>query len=206
MRLSDVEICNQAIGLCGSTDWIQTLGDTTSTASMRCDRFFLPAVERVLRRFNWSCATTFVQLAENTTAPTAEYDNAFALPFDCVRVINVYGNSDGYNPHNRWRIVGRDIHTDLTSVYLKYVQFPEDYRDLDVLLSTAISYELATMMAPSLVKDPQIYSILENAKRKAEAEARAIDALENKELYVENDVYNDHRMSIGTNTSYGVDI
>ena len=198
MRLDDVDICNQAIGLCGSTQWIQTLGNTENTASLRCDRFFLPAVERVLRKHNWSCATNFVQLAENTTAPTAEFDNAFATPFDCVRAINVYGNNDGYSPYDRWRVVGRDIHTNLSTVYLKYVQFPEDYRDLDTLLSTAISYELALLMAPSLVKDPNVHAMLRQGARIALTEAKAIDTLENKDLYVENDVYDDHRRGIGS--------
>lgn len=202
MRLTDIDICNQAIGLCGSTEWIQSLDDTDNVAALRCDRFFIPAVERVLRRHNWSCATNFVRLAENSVAPTAEFDNAFALPFDCIRAINIYGDSCGYSPYDRWRIVKRNVHTNLDTVYLKYVQFPEDYQELDTLLSTAISYELAVLLAPTLVKDAEAFSLLKRAQKYAEAEAKAMDTLENKDLYIENDVYQDHRTSVGTYTAY----
>jgi len=196
MRLNDVGICNHAIGLCGSTEWIQSLSDS-SVAAERCKRFFPAAVELVLRQHDWSSATKLVQLAENTTTPTFEYDHSFALPFDCIKIINVYGDDDGYSPYDRWKIVGRNLFTDLDEVYLRYVQFPADYKDLDIMLAHAIAYELAMILAPTLIKDPQMYSILENAKEKACAKARAMDTLENKELYTENSVWNDQRNNIG---------
>lgn len=202
MRLDDIEICNQAIGLCGSTEWIQTLGTAGNVASLRCDRFFEPAVQRVLRKHNWGCATNFVQLAQNTTGPTAEFDYAYALPFDCVRIIDAYSDSEGYSPYDRWRKVGRNIHTNLDAIYLKYVQMPEDYRELDVLLSNAISYELAVMLAPSLVKDAEQFMILKQEAKRMLAEAKAIDTLESKDLYVENDPYQDQRDIVGSHTNY----
>lgn len=201
MRLNDIDICNEAIGLCGSTEWIQTLGTAGNTASLRCDRFFESAVQRVLRKHNWSCATNFVQLAQNTTEPVAEFDYAYTLPFDLVRVINAYGDSEGYSPYNRWRIVGRDLHTNLDTIYLKYVQMPEDYRELDVLLASAISYELAVLLAPTLVKDKEQFYILKREAMNVLAQAKAIDTLENKDLYVENDVYQDHRDIVGSHTA-----
>ena len=198
MRLSDVDICNHAIALCGSSDWIQSIGDPDSVASLRCERFFTPAVEKVLRKHDWSCATKLVQLAENTTAPVFERENAFALPNDCIRVINIYSQDNGYCPYDRWRKVEQNIHTDLETVYLKYVFFPEDYKSLDTLLASAIAYEVAMMLAPSLTKSAELYSILKQAGQMELANAKAIDTLENKFINVENDVYEDARLSIGT--------
>jgi hypothetical protein len=196
MRLSEVDICNQAIGLCGSSDFIQSLTDNKVSAQ-RCEKFLEGAVERVLRSHDWTSATVVVQLARNTLAPTSEWDYSYALPHDCVKLVNVYGSSSGYSPYDRWEPVKRNIHTDLGVVFLKYVQFPEDYADLDVLLSTAIAYELAIMLAPTYIKNPEVYAILSNAHVKALARAKAMDTLERKDLYVENDVWEDVRSDLG---------
>jgi hypothetical protein len=196
MRLTDVEICNHAIGLCGSTQFIQSLTDNTVSAQ-RCERFFAGAVERVLREHDWTSATVNVQLARNTTAPVSEWDYAYAIPHDCVKVINIYGDSAGYSPYDRWEPVKRNIHTDLSTVWLKYIQFPEDYKDLDVLLSTAIAYELALLLGPSYIKSPEVYGMIDNGRIRAIAKAKAMDTMERKDLYVENDVYEDVRSDIG---------
>jgi len=192
MRLSDVEIANTAIGLCGSSAFILSL-DQDSEAAERCKRFLPIATEKVLRKHDWNCATQLIRLAQNTLAPTFEYDHAYALPYNCVRVVNCYENDDYYSSYDRWRVVGRNVHTDMDAVYLKYIAMPDDYRDLDVLLSDAVAYELAMMLAPTLMKDPQMFSILNQAKQRAYMEAQAIDTLENKFAYTENSVWNDAR-------------
>ena len=196
MRLDDVDICNQAIGLCGSTQWIQSLTDQT-TAARRCERFFQSSVEKVLRKHDWHCASTNVSLAQNTDTPTVTYEYAYALPFDCVRLVEVYSSANGYSPYDRWEPQGRNIETDIDALYIRYVKMPEDYRELDILLADAIAYELAVMLAPTLVSNAEIYGILKQASQKALADAKAIDTLESKQLYAENDVWEDARTSVG---------
>ena len=202
MRMTDVDICNHAIGLCGSTDWIQSLDDN-SVSARRCKRFFEPAVERVLASHDWSCASRIVRLAQNTTSPTAEYQYAYALPNDCIKIVNVFFDDSGYCPYNRWKVRGRNIQTDLDAVYLEYVQFPEDYKDLDTLLGQAIAYELAVMLAPSLIKNPEIYGLLNSAKERECAKARAMDSMQDKELYDENSPYEDQRLRVAGTSSGG---
>ena len=194
MRLDEVAICNIAIGMCGSTDFIQSLTDTDSVSARRCNQFFTPAVEAVLRKHDWNCATNISLLAENSTAPIFKYDNSFALPVDCVRVIQVYGDDAGYSSYDRWEIRGRDIHTDLDTVYLQYVQMPDDYKELDILLSGAIAGELAQMLASGLVKDPDALSLVFQLSQRKANEAKAIDSLENKYIDVEASIWNDARV------------
>lgn len=193
MRLDEVAICNIAIGMCGSTDFIQTLTDAQSVSARRCQQFFSPAVEAVLRKHDWNCATNITLLAENATAPIFKYDNAFALPIDCVRVIQVYGDQTGYYSRDRWEVRGRNIHTDLGTVYLQYVQMPEDYKELDILLSGAIAGELAQMLASGLVKDPDALSLVFQISQRKVNEAKAIDSLENKYIDGEASIWNDAR-------------
>jgi hypothetical protein len=200
MRLNEVDVCNHAIGLCGSTDWIQSLTDA-SVSAKRCSRFLMASAERVLRKHDWSCATRVAKLARNTTnvlnSENLEYEYSYALPFDSVRVIGVYGDSTCYSPYDRWKVIGRNINTNLDAVYLKYVAMPEDFKELDILLSTAIAYEMALMLCPTLVKDPNALPLLFQGAKFALREACAIDTLENKELYTENNPWSDARMIAG---------
>ena len=196
--IDDVEICNNAIALCGSTDFIQALTDPDSQSARRCNQFFGTSVKKVLRKHDWNCATNITLLAENSESPDFKYDKSFALPVDCIRAINVYGDDRGYSPYDRWEVRKRSVHTDLGQVYLQYVQLPEDYNELDILLSDAIAGELALKLAPTLVKDPEIYGMLFQTTKRMIAEAKAIDTLENKFVDVNNVVWNDGRLNVGS--------
>jgi len=77
--------------------------------------------------------------------------------------------------------------------YLQYVFIPEDYRELDILLSDAIAGELALMLAPTLVKDSEIYGLLFQTIQRKMSEAKAIDTLENKFVDVESSLWSDAR-------------
>ena len=197
MRLNDIGICNTAIGLTGSADFIQSLTGTTSVMARRCNQFFKQAVESVLRKHDWHCAEARVQLAKNSTDPEFEFENSFALPYNCVKIVQVYGDSDMYSPYDRWHVSKRNIYTDLDQVYLKYVAMPEDYQELDVLLAKSIAYELALMLATSMIKDKEMYSILFQAGQAVLREAKAMDTLENKSMKTENSRWGDERLGIG---------
>ncbi len=195
MRLDAVDISNEAIGLVGSTDFIQSLTDVESENARRCNRYFLSSVEEVLRLHpsGWNCAQAFVELAENTSAPDApDYDNAYALPFDCVKVVDV---GDGnYSPYDRWRISGRNIYTDLEKVYLRYTAMPEDYRSLDILLAGCIAHRMALKMAPAYNRNAEVIATIYRAYKGVMAEAMAMDTLENKEAFTENSRWEDARL------------
>lgn len=191
--INEVAICNTAIGMCGSTDFIQSLDDTQSVSARRCNAFFVQSAKKVLRKKDWNCAKKTQQLARNTTAPIIKYDYAYNLPVDCVRVVNVYGDKTGYNPYDRWEIIKESVHTDLDEVYLEYVAYPENYRNLDILLADAISCELALMLAATLIHDPQVFGYLMQVCKIKFAEAAAIDTLENKFINREASIWNDAR-------------
>ncbi len=198
-RVDEVAICNTAIGMCGSTDFIQSLTDKNSVSARRCNVFFPIAVKKVLRKHDWNCATAIQLLARNTADPIFKYRYSYNLPSDCVRVVNVYGDFDGYNPYDRWEIRNRMIHTDLETVYLEYVAYPNNYRDLDILLADAIAGELALMLAATLVTDPEKFSSLVSFCKMKFSEAAAIDTLEDKFINKEASVWNDAR-NMGVDT------
>ena len=201
--MDDVQICNHAIALCGGTEFIQALTDD-SVHARRCNQFFLPSVERVLAEHTWSSSTKVAILAQDSTGPGAEYDYNYTLPHDCVKVVQVFLDDSGYSPYNRWVVRGRKLQTNMSTVYLEYVQFPEDYRDLDILLTTAIAYEIAEMLAATIVKDPEVFFMLGRSKRNALAKAKAMDTLQDKRLYSENDVWQDHRTRVAGSASDGI--
>jgi len=196
MGLDRTAICNTAIGMCGSTDFIQSIDDSTSPAARRCKQFFRQSVLKVLRKHDWNCATDTTELARLTASPTFKYDHAYAVPADCVKIINVYGDKNGYNSYDRWQVRSGHIETDLDSAYLEYIKEPTDYSSLDILLADAIAGELAMLLAATIVRDPEVFSMLSRIVQMRLAEAKAIDTLENKYIYQEASVWNDARRTI----------
>ena len=76
---------------------------------------------------------------------------------------------------------------------LQYVAYPDDFRQLDILLADAISGELAIMLAATLVHDPDKFGMITQVARMKLNEAKAIDTLENKFIDQEASVWNDAR-------------
>lgn len=192
--MDKVQICNLAVSIAGAPDYIQSL-DENSVIARRCSFLFEPCAEMVLRLHAWNSATASAQLAENTSAPGLLYENSFALPHDCVKVINVFEDADAYSPYDRWKISGRNIETGLSAVYLRYIQMPEDYRQLDVLLADSIAHCMAMRLAPSYIKDKEMLQLLSVQFERVLQTARAQDTLENKEAFTENSPWEDSRVT-----------
>ena len=90
---SVVNICNSALNLIGAST-ISALTEDTKNARL-CNQRYEPVRNRVFRSHNWNCLVKRVQLAQNSTAPAVEYDYAYALPSDSLRVLKIHnGNVD----------------------------------------------------------------------------------------------------------------
>ena len=88
---SVVNICNSALNLIGAST-ISALTEDTKNARL-CNQRYEPVRNRVFRSHNWNCLVKRVQLAQNSTAPAIEYDYAYALPSDCLRVLKVHNGT-----------------------------------------------------------------------------------------------------------------
>ena len=143
---SAVDIANSALNLLGAST-ISAFTDDSKNARLVNQRYE-PVRDRVFRSHAWNCLHKRVQLAQNSTTPVVEYSFAYALPSDCLRVLKVHnGTTDSIQSDIDYKIEGRKILTNDTSVKLVYVARITDPNEMDVLLRETISAALASDIA-----------------------------------------------------------
>ena len=112
MAQSVIDICNSALQRVGATT-ILSLSDNSPEARA-CSVAYDSNRRDELRKHRWNFATQRAVLAPDSTAPAFDFDYAFTLPSDCLRVIrpNTYDLD--------WVVEGRKILTnDSDTLYLR---------------------------------------------------------------------------------------
>ena len=190
---SVVNICNSALNLLGAST-IAALTDDTKNARL-CNQRYEPVRNRVFRSHAWNCLHKRVQLAQNSTAPIVEYDHAYALPSDCLRVLKIHnGTTDSIATALDYKLEGRNIVTDLDTIFLIYISLDTDPNNYDTYLRESISHQLAADLCYAITNNA---SLANNYMVRADErlrEARFIDATENSLGTVEANEFTDARL------------
>lgn len=120
MSLTPVELCAQALLKIGANR-ITSFAETTLEAEIAAHLY--PTVrDALLSAHPWNFATSQQRLAQSATAPLADFENAFDLPADCIRVLSAGTNDSGQGL--TYRIQQRRLLTDADEVVLTYVMRP----------------------------------------------------------------------------------
>ena len=190
---SVVNICNSALNLIGAST-ISALTEDTKNARL-CNQRYEPVRNRVFRSHNWNCLIKRVQLAANSTDPVVEYAKSYALPSDCLRVLKIHnGTTDSIASNLDYKIEGRNIVTDQTTVYLVYIALDEDPNNYDTYLREAVSHQLAADLAYAITNNATLANNYMTRADERLREARFIDATENSLDTVEANEFTDARL------------
>jgi len=146
------EVCNLALSEIGAK--LLTDFDTdTSEEARACRLHYAQTRDALLRRHQWNFAQTRVDLVEADDAPISDWDTAWELPADCVRVISLPSDSP-YKPHQEFAVEGRLVLVrDLTEVTLLYISNAVPIADWDPLFVDALALALAGKLAKSIAHD-----------------------------------------------------
>ena len=167
---SVVGICNIALNNLGD-EKISSLSDNNDRARA-CDLRYEDGRDAVLRAHPWNCATTRVELALSTDTPAWGFSYKYALPSDCLRVLDVYDNTVPFS------IEGRFLLTENSSAKLKYIARITDPNDYDILLQHAIGIRLASEIAEALTGRTELKQEMYQKYLLVLSEARGVDSLE----------------------------
>ncbi len=190
---SVVNICNSALNLIGAST-ISALTEDTKNARL-CNQRYEPVRNRVFRGHNWNCLIKRVQLAANSTDPVMEYAKSYALPSDCLRVLKIHnGTTDSIASDLDYKIEGKNIVTDETTVYLVYIALDTDPNNYDVYLREAISHQLAADLAYAITNNATLANNYMTRADERLREARFIDATENSLDTVEANEFTNARL------------
>ena len=175
---SVVNMCNSALNLLGAST-IAALTDDTKNARL-CNQRYEPIRNRVFRSHAWNCLHKRVQLAQNSIAPVIEYSHAYALPSDCLRVLKIHnGTTDSIASALDYKLEGRNIVTDIDTVFVIYIALDTDPNNYDTYLRESISHQLAADLCYAITNNATLANQYMTRADERLREARFIDATEN---------------------------
>ena len=190
---SVVNICNSALNLIGAST-ISALTEDTKNARL-CNQRYEPVRNRVFRGHNWNCLIKRVELAQNSTAPVMEYSYAYALPSDCLRVLRIYnGTTNSIESDLEYKIEGKNVITNQTTVYLVYTSLDTDPNNYDAYLREAISHQLGADLAYAITNNATLAKNLMARADERLREARFIDSTENSLETIEANEFTNARL------------
>lgn len=181
---SKVEICNQALSACGAST-IDSLTDDSQEARA-CNMHYTSALASVLRNHNWNFATKRVELTLSTET-TPMFLSTFQLPDDLLKVNLIV------NTQTPYRIMGRKLVTNASSIVLEYVAMEVDVSLYDALFIKAFAFELASRLIYKFNQSSNArQEMMDNAK-KALRDARTADGQEGTQYNMLQDQWLDSR-------------
>jgi len=147
---SEVSICNIALQLIKHSKQITSLTSGTKEANA-AELVYDEMRDLLLDMHHWNFATRRVQLGQLSadSAPAFEWDNAYQLPADFIRVMSVHEHDTG-DDMVAYKIEGDQILADADEIYLRYVGRVEDPNKMPPTFRRALSKLVAAQLATAL--------------------------------------------------------
>ncbi len=144
---SVTEIVNVSLRVL-KADRITSLTDGTKNANVANDVYDEVRLD-LLRGHPWNFGSKYAKLAQLTTAPVFEFDNAYALPSDWLRTITVHDNDVGAGT-----LIYREVEianvgaiaTSVDEMWMRYVYTVTDPNRMTADFRAAFSLALALAM------------------------------------------------------------
>jgi|TARA_Y100000033_G_scaffold47449_1_gene53009 hypothetical protein len=171
---SVVDICNGALNQLGAST-ILSLTEDSKNARL-CNARFTQVRDSVFRSHPWNCLQKRVQLAADSTGPTWGFTQQYTLPADCLRVITILDYDSDY------KIEGRKILTDNSSMKILYISRITDPNEYDELLRETLSAALAADIAYAITSSNPTANNMYNLFQDKLKEARFVDSTEGQNL------------------------
>ena len=167
---SVVDICNGALNQLGAST-ILSLTEDSKNARL-CNARYTQVRDAVFRSHPWNCLQKRVQLAADSAAPAWGFTQQYTLPAECLRVLTILDYDADY------KIEGRKILTDNSTMKILYIARIEDPNEYDELLRETLSAALAADIAYAITSSNPTASNMYNLFQDKLKEARFVDATE----------------------------
>lgn len=122
MSYTKIDICSRALVKLGANA-IASFNEATAEAKV-CAQLYEPTLESLLAAYPWRFALEKTELARLVAKPTADYEYAYQLPNNCVRVLSA-GNGN-VSQGLKYKIIGDTLHTNSERVIISYIAKPEE--------------------------------------------------------------------------------
>jgi len=171
---SVVDICNGALNQLGAST-ILSLTEDSKNARL-CNARYTQVRDAVFRSHPWNCLQKRVQIEADSDAPAWGFTKQYTLPADCLRVLTILDYDADY------KIEGRKILTDNSTMKILYVSRIEDPNEYDELLRETLSAALAADIAYAVTSSNPTASNMYNLFQDKLKDARFVDSTEGQNL------------------------
>lgn len=179
MANSEVQICNEAIAHIGGRR-ILALTDASAEARL-CQTFYATERDALLRSHRWNFAKERKVLAQLNTAPAFNWDYAYQLPTDCLRVMELNGSETDSDEADEFEIEGQTLLTDAGVANVVFIKRTSDVNLFDPLFCKALALLLGAKIARTLSGSESLGpKLLEEAQKVLLPMARRVDSNETK--------------------------
>ena len=159
--MTKVELANLALGFVGVRPGLSEWEERGTNGQAVRDAWPL-ARQELLRGKAWNFATKRAVLSAAADAPAFDWDYAYALPADCLKVLEFNAKLAGTGEAT-FDLEGKFILSDDDTAQLRYTADVEDCSQWDASFCQAFAHGLAALIAPSLSTNPQLGMQLRNA-------------------------------------------
>ena len=177
---SKVEICNSALNMLGANNITEITEDSKNARLL--NQRYTPIRDAVFRLHAWNCLIKRVELAQDTDTPTHEYEKQYTLPADCLRVLKIGGHHNGSSSDlddgQKFKVEGRKVITDESSIYLLYISKIDDVNEYDTLLQETIAARLAAELCYAITSSTSLATQMNELYKEKLREARHVDSSE----------------------------
>lgn len=154
--------------------------DEESTEARVCRLHYAPTRDEILRAHRWNFAIKVEELVAVSERPAHGWEFKFALPTDCLRVLEMNRWEAGRRM-GTWEIEGRYLMTDAETAWIKYIQRIVDCNLFDALFVEALSTKLAAKICmPINGSGPMAGTLLTEYEKVTGSRARRTDAFEQR--------------------------
>lgn len=178
MPPSTVDIWNYALLRVGSRP-LADVDDDTESARV-CAVMWPFARRHVLRSHSWNAATVRTSLSPLVAAPAWDFEYQFALPADCLHLMEVDTTDD-------WRIENGYILADEATIDIRYIKDETDVTKYDASLAVVMGLRLAVEICEKLTSSRGKRELLLDEYLRASADAMADDGEEQSPSEFEED-------------------
>lgn len=182
---SQVDICNSALIRLGSNPIVSLVdnNDRARTVSAMYDL----ARRALLRSHPWNFAQIQIQLPQLVNAPTFEYQYAYQIPFDCLRVLSLYQSFSRYN------VVGRILYTDDSTINLYYISDIQDPNQFDSMFIECLALKIAKDIGYKITANASLIQSLKSDYESTFRQAKQYDSQEDAPRQFDDGTWLDSR-------------
>lgn len=181
MAESAVQICNNALIKLGSNT-ITSLSDDTKPARL-CNKMYSIMRDDLIRSHPWNFTIERAALAQLASTPDFEFAFQYQLPSDCLRVLRLD------DPDTEYRIEGRKLLTDSSTVSLIYIKQVTDEAQFDANFSNVLALKIASEIAYAITNSTSLSQALRQAYLKEFSRAKMNDAQEDSIYVLDTDTF-----------------